>query len=140
LQISGINITIKGKFSNKKVAGEVNSFIKNYKENFLKKQKITYRKLYLSEEDNEKVAERYKKDTAEVNREYKSEVDTEGKKYFYTEKFEEATDEEISLFVKMKLVEKLNDIDYKLYTMRFIMIFGFILTIIGMLMYIGERY
>lgn len=109
----------------------MNSFIQEYKDNFLKQQKLTYRRFYLSESENDKLIKIYKKNKSGVEKDFKVEKDISGRKYFYTEKFETVTDEEVSQYISMKLIQKLDSIDDKVDTMKNIMIFWVVLTILG---------
>jgi rubrerythrin len=114
----------------------LNSFIQEYKDNFLKQQKLTYRRIYVSDSENDKLNSKYNQSQSnkdEIEKDFQVEKNASGWLNFYTEKSEEVTDEELSQYISMKLIQKLDGIDKKLDTMKNIMIFWLFLTILGML-------
>ncbi len=114
----------------------MNSFIKEYKDNFLKHQKITYRRTYVSDSENDRLNSKYnnsKSDKNEIEKDYQVEVNASGWLNFYTEQSEEVTDEEFLQYISMKLIQKLDSIDDKVDTMKNIMIFWVVLTILGII-------
>ena len=83
----------------------MNSFIKEYKDNFLKHQKITYRRTYVSDSENDRLNSKYnnsKSDKNEIEKDYQVEVNASGWLNFYTEQSEEVTDEEFLQYISMK--------------------------------------
>lgn len=112
----------------------MNSFIKEYKDNFLKQQKLTYRRTYVSDSENDRLNSKYnnsESDKNEIEKVYQLEVNASGWLNFYTEQSEEVTDEEFLQYISMKLIQKLDSIDDKVDTMKNIMIFWVVLTIVG---------
>ncbi|HEY5583749.1 MAG TPA: hypothetical protein VIK78_04565 [Ruminiclostridium sp.] len=116
----------------------MNTRIQKYKDNFLKQQQITYRRTYVSESENEKLTKKYNKsesDENEIKKNFKVEEDSVviGRFRFYTEQSETVTEEEISQYISMKIINRLDSLDEKINTMKGIMIFWVVLTIIGMI-------
>ncbi len=114
----------------------MNSFVKEYKDNFLKQQKLTYRRTYVSDSENDKLNSKYNKsesDKDEIRKVFQVEENASGWLNFYTEQSEEVTDEEFSQYISMKLIQKLDSIDDKVDTMKNIMIFWVVLTILSII-------
>lgn len=112
----------------------MNSIFQDYKTNFLKEQQLTHKRKYVSDSDNELLYRKYYKsesDKNEVKKDYKIHEDSNGSIKFYTEVSEDISDEELSEYISMKVIQRLDGIDEKLYTIKNIMIFWFILTLVG---------
>ncbi len=119
----------------------MNSYIKNVKDDFLKTHELTFRRIYLSDSENKEVLKKYKKNPDEIRQLYKVGEDTVGNIRFYTEISEEVSDKELSEYISIKAIQKLDSIDNKLSTIKNIMIFWCVLTILGIfcaLMVIGR--
>lgn len=75
-------------------------------------------------------------DKKEVEKDFKVETDMVGKMRFYTEESETVTDEELSQYVFLKMLDKLANLDMKINIMKNIMIFWCVLTIISIIFYL----
>jgi hypothetical protein len=67
----------------------------------------------------------------EIKKIYQVEENASGWLNFYTEQAETVTEEELSQYISMKLIQRLDSIDEKVNTMKNIMIFWVVLSIIG---------
>lgn len=111
----------------------MNNSVQQYKDKFLKQHQLTYKRIYLSDSENDKLRRRYETkdaDKSEIEKEFKIEENFEGIR-FYTERFEDISDEEISQYISLRTIQKLESIDEKLYTIKNILIFFLIISIIG---------
>ncbi len=114
----------------------MNTKIQKYKNNFLNERNLTISRLYVSDSENEVMLKKCKKsknDRIEIESQYKTETDLNGKVRFYTEEAEEVSDEELSQYIAMKTLDKLSKLDEQVYIIKNIMIFWLVLTIIGIL-------
>ncbi len=109
----------------------MNSYIKKFKDDFLKTHELTFRRIYLSDSENKEVLKKYKRNPDEIRELYKVEEDTVGNIHFYTEISEEITDKELSEYVSLKSIQKLDSIDDKLLIIKNIMLFWCVLTVVG---------
>jgi hypothetical protein len=116
----------------------MNARIQKYKDDFLKQQEITYRRIYVSNSENEKLLKRYNKSEEyeeEIRKNYKVDEDSVvvGNIRFYTEESESVTEEEINQYISMKIINRLDNLDEKVDLIKNIMIFWVILSIVGMI-------
>lgn len=117
---------------------DVNTRVQEYKENFLRQQQITYRRKYISDSENQKLFKKYNKSQAnkeEIEKDFKIDEDPViiGSIRFYTEETETVTEEEISQYISMKIINRLDSLDHKVNTMKNIMIFWVILYGLGII-------
>jgi hypothetical protein len=120
----------------------MNTRVQEYKDNFLKEQKLTYNRIYVSDSENDKLNSEYNKseiNKAEIKKNYRVEENAAGWLNFYTEQSETVTEQELSQYISIKLIQKLDSIDKKLYTMKNIMIFWLVLSIVGILVTLLTR-
>ncbi len=111
----------------------MNSYIKNIKEDFIKTQELTCRRIYLSDTENKEVLKKYKQNPDEIRQLYKVAEDTVGNLHLYTEISEEITDKELSEYIFLKSIQKLDSIDDKLSIIKSIMAFWCVLTVLGII-------
>ncbi len=112
----------------------MNNIIQVYKDNFIKQQKLTCRRIYVSDSENDKLNSKYNESQSnkdEIEKDFKVEKNASGWYNFYTEQSQDITDEELSQYISMKLIQKLDSIDDKVDTMKNIMIFFVVLTVLG---------
>lgn len=113
----------------------MNSNIKNLKDDFIEKQGLNISRKYVDESEYNDLLEKYRTRLGkkEVLEKYQVEEDESYNIKFYTEEPEETSDEELSQYISLKLIEKLESLEKKQETMKSIMIFWFVLTIIGII-------
>ena len=113
------------------------SKIQFIKEGFIKKNELDIIKNYLNNDENEKVLKKYNlsdDDEAEVLKQYKKETDMSGKIRFYTEQSQgQITDDELQQYINFKMIHRLDNMESTLYTIKNILVFWLILTIIGLI-------
>lgn len=111
----------------------MNSYLKKFKDDFLKTHELTFRRIYLPNSENKEVLKKYKKNPDDIRQLYKVAEDTVGNIHFYTEISEEITDKELSEYISLKSIQKLDSIDAKLSIIKNIMIFWCVLTVLGII-------
>ena len=113
----------------------MNTIVQNYKENFVKENGLDKSRKYVIGEEYAELLKKYKSRATknEVLENYEVEEDESYNIKFFTEVPEEISEDELSKYISMKTVEKLNGIDYKVNIIKNIMIVLLLLTILGIL-------
>ena len=123
----------------------MNLRIQDIKQKFIEQENLNTRKVYLSDIENEQVLRKFNTsdfDEAEVREKYKTETNADGKIRFYSEQPQgETTDEELQQYSNLKIATRIDSIDSTLSTIKYILVFWLVLTIIGLvgLFYIWYR-
>ena len=115
----------------------MNNVFETYKKEFIKKH---LSKNYVSDEVNQELNKKYYSSEIsqkEITEKYKFERDSDpgsSNLYFYTEGASEITDTEFSQYISMKIIDRMREMDNKINTIKNILVFWFILTIIGIVL------
>lgn len=114
----------------------MNKTFEKFKEKFLTNNELNYERICVSEEENKKLNDfAFFSPTAKeakILNDYYKDVDERGR-YFYKKVPADISDEEIKQYAIMKSLEVLKSMDKKLDTIKNIMIFWLVLSIISII-------